>query len=61
VKEPTKESPIDRGEVLVPGVCQVCGAEGPTIEVPGAEPPNAFCPACAIEYGENAVEDEGEE
>lgn len=60
MKEPTKESPIDRGEVLVPGVCQVCGVEGPTIEVPGAEPPNAFCPACAIEYGETAVEDDDE-
>jgi hypothetical protein len=60
VREPTKESPADRGEVLVPGVCQVCGVEGPTIQVPAAEPPNAFCPACAIEYGEGtAAEDEG--
>lgn len=56
MREPTKESPIDRGEVLVPGVCQVCGAEGPTIELPGADAPNAFCPACAIEYGEGAAE-----
>ena len=31
MKEPTKESPHDRGEVLLPGTCQVCGAEGPTI------------------------------
>jgi hypothetical protein len=61
MKEPTKESPQDRGEVLLPGTCQVCGAEGPTIAVPGAPAPNAFCPRCAIEYGPAALEDaEGE-
>ena len=57
MKEPTKESPLDRGEVLLPGVCQVCGAEGPVIAVPGAPAPNAFCARCAIEYGE-AIEDD---
>lgn len=56
MKEPTKRSPLDRGEVEVPGRCQVCGAEGSVIAVPGAPPPNEFCRRCAIEYGE-AVED----
>jgi hypothetical protein len=58
VKEQTKESPQDRGEVLLPGVCQVCGAEGPVIAVPGAPTPNAFCARCAIEYGEAVTDDE---
>lgn len=57
MKQPTKESPQDRGEVLVSGTCQVCGAEGTVIAVPGAPTPNAFCPACAIEYGESAADD----
>jgi hypothetical protein len=52
MKEPTKRSPLDRGEVEVPGRCQVCGAEGEVIAVPGAPPPNEFCKRCAIEYGE---------
>ncbi len=56
MKERTKESPADRGEVELPGTCQVCGAEGKTIAVPGAPPPNAFCPRCAIEYGEVAAD-----
>ncbi len=60
MKEPTKESPQDRGEVILPGTCQVCGAEGPVIAVPGAPAPNAFCARCAIEYGEAlADEDDG--
>lgn len=50
----TDESPVDRGEVEIPGSCQVCGAEGKTIAVPGAPPPNEFCARCAIEYGEEA-------
>jgi hypothetical protein len=58
MRERTKESPIDRGEVELPGRCQVCGAEGKTIAVPAAPPPNAFCARCAIEYGETAAEDE---
>jgi hypothetical protein len=57
-KEPTKESPLDRGQVELEGRCQVCGAEGRVIAVPGAEPPNELCARCAIEYGETAVEDE---
>lgn len=59
MKEPTKRSPEDRGEVVIAGVCQACGAEGETIAVPGAPAPNAFCRRCAIEYGEDATaEDE---
>ncbi len=58
MKEPTRESPQDVGQVVVRGTCQVCGVEGPVIEVPGAPPPNAFCPRCAIEYGQSAVDDE---
>jgi hypothetical protein len=59
MREPTKESPQDRGEVEVRGTCQACGAEGPVIALPGAPTPNAFCPRCAIEYGQTAVaEDE---
>jgi hypothetical protein len=57
MRQSTKESPIDRGEVELPGRCQVCGEDGKTIAVPGAPPPNAFCPRCAIEYGE-ALADE---
>lgn len=58
MRETTKESPLDRGEVELPGRCQVCGAEGKTIAVPAAPPPNEFCPRCAIEYGETAAADE---
>jgi hypothetical protein len=60
MKDATKRSPEDRGEVLLRGSCQVCGAEGPVIAVPGAPPPNAFCPRCAIEYGANAAAEEDE-
>lgn len=55
MKETTKESPLDRGQVELEGRCQACGAEGRVIAVPGAPPPNEFCPRCAIEYGEDAV------
>jgi hypothetical protein len=58
VREPTKESPQDRGEVLVTGTCQVCGAEGPVIAVPGADEPNTFCARCAIEYAEVPSDDD---
>lgn len=57
MKELTKESPLDRGLVELTGRCQVCGAEGRVIAVPGAPPPNEFCARCAIEYGE-ALDDE---
>jgi hypothetical protein len=60
VRESTKHSPADRGEVELPGRCQVCGVEGTAIAVPGAPPPNEFCPRCAIEYGEAAGGDEDE-
>ncbi len=60
MREATKRSPADRGEVEVPGRCQVCGVEGPVLAVPGAPTPNEFCEKCAIEYGESAAE-EGDE
>ncbi len=52
MREPTKESPIDRGEVELAGRCQVCGEVGRVIAVPAASPPNELCARCAIEYGE---------
>ncbi len=52
MREQTKESPIDRGEVELVGRCQVCGEVGRVIAVPGAPPPNELCAKCAIEYGE---------
>jgi uncharacterized protein (DUF983 family) len=55
----TDESPTERGEVELPGRCQVCGEEGRTIAVPGAAQPNAFCARCAIEYGEAAGDEDG--
>jgi hypothetical protein len=60
MKNSTEESPVDRGLVEMPGRCQVCGAEGETIAVPEAPPPNEFCARCAIEYGEAAGEDADE-
>jgi hypothetical protein len=60
MKETTKQSPIDRGVVELLGRCQVCGAEGKTIAVPGAPTPNEFCPRCAIEYGEAVAADDDE-
>jgi hypothetical protein len=57
MRNSTDESPMDRGEVEIPGRCQVCGAEGKVVAVPGAPPPNEFCARCAIEYGEAAAAD----
>lgn len=61
MKEPTKLSAADRGEVEVQGTCQVCGVSGRVIAVPGAPAPNEFCARCAIEYGESAVGEAGVE
>ena len=59
MREPTKESPLDRGEVeLALGRCQVCGAVGRVIAVPGAPEPNEYCARCAIEYGDAGQEDD---
>ena len=60
MRESTKESPVDRGEVVLSGTCQVCGATGRTIALPGAPPPNQFCERCAIEYAEAAGDEEDE-
>jgi len=43
MRESTKQSPADRGQVQMSGRCQICGAEGNTIAVPGAPEPNMFC------------------
>ncbi len=58
MREPTKRSPEDRGEAEAVGRCQVCGAQGRIITVPGAPEPNRFCARCAIEYGEAVGADE---
>jgi hypothetical protein len=58
MRESTKESPVDRGEVSLSGRCHLCGASGPTVALPGAPPPNQFCPRCAIEYAEAPALDE---
>lgn len=60
MREQTKESPVDRGQVEIAGRCQVCGETGRVIAVPGAPPPNELCARCAIEYGEAAEEDADE-
>ncbi|HTP53045.1 MAG TPA: hypothetical protein VMK42_20315 [Anaeromyxobacteraceae bacterium] len=52
MRESTKESPADKGQVQMTGQCQICGAVGYTIALPGAAEPNVFCARCAIEYGE---------
>jgi hypothetical protein len=57
MRESTKESPIDRGEVILTGRCQICGQEGRVIAVPGAPEPNQFCQRCAIEYAETLDDD----
>jgi hypothetical protein len=53
MRESTKESPLDRGEVTVVGRCQVCGETGKVIAVPSAPPPNELCARCAIEYADH--------
>jgi hypothetical protein len=58
VREPERTTPQDLGQVEVGGTCQVCGAQGKVITVPGAPPPSTFCPRCAIEYGQSAALDE---
>ncbi len=58
MRDATKRSPADRGEVELPGRCQVCGVEGPVVAVPGAPAPNELCERCAIEYGEAAGEED---
>lgn len=60
MRESTKHSPIDRGEVNLVGRCQVCGESGRVLALPDAPPPNQFCPRCAIEHAESPVPDEGE-
>ncbi len=60
MREQTKESPIDRGQVELAGRCQVCGETGPIIVVPEAPPPNELCPRCAIEYGDGTEDEETE-
>jgi uncharacterized protein (DUF983 family) len=57
MKETTKESPLDRGQVELQGTCQVCGERGRVIALPGAPAPNEFCARCAIEYGEHLTGD----
>lgn len=54
MRESTKESPLDRGEMQVEGRCQACGQMGRTVAMPGAPVPNQFCARCAIEYAEVA-------
>jgi hypothetical protein len=60
MRESTDESPLERGEAKLAGRCEVCGAEGETIAVPGAPPPNELCARCAIELRDHvgpAVDD----
>jgi uncharacterized protein (DUF983 family) len=57
MRNSTDESPLERGEVEMPGRCQVCGAEGEVFAVPGAPAPNVLCARCAIEHGEAAAAD----
>ncbi len=60
MRESTKQSPIDRGEVMMTGRCQVCGELGQTLAIPGAPAPNQFCEKCAIEYSEALAPDDEE-
>ncbi len=57
MRESTKESPFDRGELKLTGRCQICGQDGTTIAIPGAPAPNQFCERCAIEYSEALASD----
>ncbi len=61
MRESTKESPLDRGELQVEGRCQVCGELGRTVAMPEAPAPNQFCPRCAIEYAEAPGDEDGED
>lgn len=58
MREPTKRSPEDRGEVSMAGTCQVCGATGDTIALPGRPPPNQVCRKCAIDYPDVLASDD---
>ncbi len=58
MRESTKQSPVDRGEVVLDGRCQVCGQEGRTLAMPGAPAPNQFCEKCAIEWAESPSADD---
>jgi len=60
MRESTKESPLDRGEVVVSGRCQICGQVGRTLAMPGAPAPNQFCERCAIEFAEAPAADDSE-
>ncbi len=60
MRESTKQSPVDRGEVVLTGRCQVCGQEGQTLAMPGAPAPNQFCERCAIEWSEAPATEEDE-
>jgi hypothetical protein len=61
MRETTKESPVDRGEITVSGTCQICGADGRVVAAPGAPPPNQFCPRCAVDYAEQLGADDDAE
>jgi hypothetical protein len=63
MRESTKDSPQDRGEVTVSGRCQACGEVGPTVVRPGVPPPNQLCPRCAIENADavRAGDDDADE
>ena len=58
MRESTKESPVDRGEVEVTGRCQMCGELGITLAIPGAPAPNQVCERCAIEYAERPADED---
>ncbi|HZZ84931.1 MAG TPA: hypothetical protein VFE30_10375 [Anaeromyxobacteraceae bacterium] len=60
MREPTKASPADRGEVTLRGRCEICGVEGEVVALPAVEPPNQLCQRCAIEYLESRVGDDEE-
>jgi hypothetical protein len=50
MRGPTNDEPMDRGEVVLTGCCQICSQVGRVLALPGAPEPNQFCPKCAIEY-----------
>ena len=53
MRESSRGSQFGKGQVMLAGRCQICGAKGKTIAVPDAPAPNQFCPRCAIEYAES--------